>query len=93
MVQRAYNAHCEAFIAFSAAILLSIATSNLGGEIDRLANAFVVVRIAYNLVYIAAYNKPLSVIRSAVWTFGIIIIFKIFYIGGADVSSVFSKLI
>ena len=83
-VQRAYSAHSnhwEAFTAFSIAVLLAVVKApGQRDELTMLANAFVHVRIIYNVVYILAFNEPLSAIRSSVWTVGWVIILRIFTI-------------
>lgn len=86
-IQRAYAAHentWEAFISFSAAILLALnsgAESSHGAELEKLANAFVFVRVAYIVVYVLAASKPVAVIRSAVFLVGLAILLRIFSIG------------
>ncbi len=65
--QRAHWAHLnsfEAFPPFAAAVVIAHLAHNANGTIDRLAMAFVVLRIAYGFAYIA--NRP--TIRSLLWT-------------------------
>eukprot|EP01036_Dinobryon_divergens_P025111 gene25111-33627_t len=98
-IQRAYNAHCnqlEAFAGFSAATLLALSNAaklseHALSEITQLANAFLYVRLLYNAAYILAFNRPLSAVRSAVFTVGIVIVFKIFALAGADVTALLVK--
>lgn len=52
--------------------------SEISNELNLLCNAFLIIRVIYNIVYILAFNIPLSTIRSAVWTVGLAIIFRIF---------------
>lgn len=47
-------------------------------ELAPLANAFLYVRAVYNVTYILAHSAPLSLIRSAVFTIGILITLRIF---------------
>ena len=98
VIQRASNAHCnqlEAFAGFSAATLLALTNMALSeqalAEITQLANAFLYVRLLYNAAYILAFNRPLSAVRSGVFTIGIVIIFKIFALAGANFTSIISK--
>ena len=98
-VQRAYNAHCnqlEAFAGFSAATLLALTNAALSeqtlAEITQLANAFLYVRLLYNAAYILAFNRPLSAVRSAVFTVGIVIIFKMFALAGANFTDLIAKV-
>ena len=99
-IQRAYNAHCnqlEAFAGFSAATLLALTNTALSeqtlDEITQLANAFLYVRLLYNAAYILAFNRPLSTIRSGVFTIGLVIVFKIFALAGADVTALLAKVL
>lgn len=87
-VQRAYSAHqnhWEAFILFAAGIILAIVTkAEERAELTVLANAFLYIRVIYNITYILAFNTPLSAVRSSVWTVGAVIIFRIFAIAVKD---------
>ena len=90
LLGRAFNAHVnhfEALIYFSAAVLLSM-TAGLNpaqsAEVDKLANAFIAVRIMYNGIYLVAFNEPLSFVRSAIFAVGFAIVFNIFDISGAN---------
>ena len=81
LVNRAYNAHqnqIEAFIGFSVAVCLALLSGVRETELAPLANAFLAVRVVYNVVYILAFNAPLSFVRSAVFTVGVIITIRIF---------------
>lgn len=83
LVQRTYNAHTnsfEAFLIFSIAIIFAnLAPKNSlpKKELDLLANAFICCRMAYCFTYIIAFNAPMSMIRSALWFSGFIIIMQI----------------
>lgn len=82
MVSRAYAAHLnhwEAFIGFSIAVIM--ANNNKSREMDQLANLFIIVRVAYNFLYIIANDDRLAFVRSAIWTVGVLIIFRIFSLG------------
>ena len=83
-IARAYNAHSnqwEAFIGFTAAILLALNSTDIDNKLlTSLANAFLAIRLVYNITYILAFNVAFSAIRSSVWTVGIVIVFQIFYL-------------
>lgn len=85
--QRALNAHknsWEAFISLSVAVLLALQQGKDSPELQRIVNLFVFVRVAYIFVYIIAYNEALSLIRSAVFAVGMILLVQIFTIGAGD---------
>jgi uncharacterized MAPEG superfamily protein len=90
LLERAYNAHLnhfEALIYFSAAVLLSMTaglTPAQSGEVNKLATLFIVVRIAFNGVYLVAFNEPLSIVRSSIFWMGMIIVLNIFEISGGN---------
>ena len=88
-VARAKSGHenqWEAFIGFTAAMMVALRTHGSDNdELSKLANAFVIVRIAYLFVYILAFNVPLAVVRSAVWAVGLGIILRIFSISTGDI--------
>lgn len=80
-VVRAYNAHSnqwEAFIGFTAAVSLALINNIKTKELQSLTNAFLLVRLVYNVSYIIGYNVPLAVVRSSAFTLGIMITFQIF---------------
>ena len=80
-VARAYNAHSnhwEAFTGFAVAMILALINNVKEQDLAPLANAFLFVRVIYNIVYILAFNIPLSGARSAIFSIGIILIFRIF---------------
>lgn len=84
-VQRAYNAHLnhwEAFTGFSVAMILALIRvgADRHQELAVLGNAFLLVRVAFNVVYIVAHNEPLSFVRSAVFGVGLVILVRIFTI-------------
>eukprot|EP01039_Chlorochromonas_danica_P001303 gene1304-1422_t len=89
--QRAFSAHMnqwEAFIGFFAATILALiyAPVEKQEELTLLANAFLCTRVLYNVVYIFAFNVPLSVVRSAVWTVGLVLLIKIFSLAVPDLA-------
>lgn len=89
VVQRAFSAHqnqWEAFIGFSSAVILALNSVKDTTELDILVNAFIFTRVMYNVVYLLAFNAPLSVIRSVVWLTGITIIFRIFALSVGDIN-------
>lgn len=89
-VSRAYNAHCnaiEAFVGFSVAVLLALQLKGDSEELRVLANAFVYVRLVYNGVYIIASNSALAVVRSAVFTVGMVFVLKIFSLAVGGVAA------
>jgi uncharacterized MAPEG superfamily protein len=67
--QRAYWAHLnmfEAFPAFAAAVIISHLAHASQASIDKLAIAFIVLRIVYLLLYLQNWATA----RSVVWTAG-----------------------
>jgi len=92
-VSRAYNAHCnafEAFMGFSVAVLLALQLKGDSDELRMLGNAFVYIRLVYNGVYIVAGNSALAVVRSAVFSVGMVIVLKIFSLAvGGVATSIF----
>lgn len=83
-VQRAWNAHLnhwEAFTGFAVAMILALIAVKDTTELTVLANAFILIRVAYNAAYILAFNAPLSMIRSAIFVAGMVILVKIFALG------------
>lgn len=86
-ISRAYNAHqntIEAFAIFSVAMLLTLQVKGESQELEKIANTFLFIRCVYILVYLIAFNEPLGMIRSSVWTIGILLIFRIFSIAVGD---------
>ncbi len=82
----AHNNHFEAFIGFSAAVLLCLVKKDTDlAELTILCNGFIFVRILYNIVYLIAFNAPLSVVRTGVFSVGIIIVLRIFTLGAGDI--------
>lgn len=87
LCHRAYLAHCnslEAFMMFSAAILLALFSDQDTTELTTLANAFVWIRFVYIFVYIVADNNFLAMIRGAVFTSGFVIILRIFTMAAGE---------
>jgi uncharacterized MAPEG superfamily protein len=90
-VQRAYSAHqnmWEAFIGFAFAMILALqyAPQNQREVITRLGNAFLCVRLLYNIVYVLAFNMPLSAVRSGVWALGFAITLQLLALAVPDIS-------
>ena len=77
--QRAYWAQLNAFESFplfaAAVIIAHLAQAEQAG-VDRLAVAFIGLRIAYTLAYI--YDKPM--LRSLVWSAGLLCVIGLFII-------------
>lgn len=87
MAERAWNAHMnswEAFSAFSAAVILVLVTVGDSPQLRVLANAFVVVRFAYNFVYTLAFNDVLAIVRGGVFFVGLALILQIFALAAGD---------
>ena len=83
IVKRAYNAHqnnWEAFIGYSIAMILILQQKISSNEINHLCNLFIIVRVAYSIIYPLAFAVPLAMIRSGVFSIGILIIIKLYYI-------------
>ncbi|EKE79920.1 MAPEG family protein [Idiomarina xiamenensis] len=59
-----YNAY-EALPLFVAAVLVVLATEQVTAMMQNLAIGFVVLRVAYHVLYLANYDK----LRSLVWLF------------------------
>lgn len=92
-IARAFNAHnnsWEAFTAFAVAVLMALVAGKEGDELTKLCNAFLLVRSTYIIVYILAFNLPLSVIRSAVFGAGFMITLQIMLLaaGGSFLADV-----
>ncbi len=69
--------HFEAFPMFAAAVIIATLAHAPQGQIDALAGAFVVLRVAYTAAYIA----DLALARSFVWFLGLICGIALFCIG------------
>lgn len=67
--------------------MLALQTNGDSKELTLLTNAFVWIRLVYNLVYIIASIPPLAIIRASVFMVGITITFKIFLLSTGDVTS------
>ena len=83
IVKRAFNAHqnnWEAFIGYSIAMILILHKKISSIEINQLCNLFVFVRVAYSIIYPLAFAVPLGMVRSGVFTIGILIVLKLYYI-------------
>jgi uncharacterized MAPEG superfamily protein len=80
-VSRALASHfnsIEAFGFFSVGVVLATLAQADSTELAKLCNAFLVVRAVYIPVYIVAVNTPLSVVRSAIWTVGVLVLLRIY---------------
>ena len=78
--QRAYWAQLNAFEAFplfAAAVIIAHLARAPQTWVDGLAVAFIAFRIIYTLAYI--YDKPL--VRSLVWTGGLLCVIGLFVAG------------
>lgn len=87
MVQRAWNAHMnswEAFAGFTAAVLLALNVAGDSPELRVLANAFVIVRFAYTLIYIVAFNDLLALVRGGAFALGLSLLLQIFVVAAGD---------
>lgn len=62
-----YNAY-EAFPLFAAAVLATLATDSVSDRSLQLAVAFIVLRIAYHILYLLNADK----LRSLVWFFALL---------------------
>jgi uncharacterized MAPEG superfamily protein len=74
---RAYAAHqnhFEAFAPFAAAVLVASFANASPPLVDRLAIAFVLLRIAYTAIYI----RDNAMLRSAAWTLGYVCVIALF---------------
>ena len=77
--QRAHWAHqnsFEAFPAFAAAVIIAHLVQAPQGRIDLLAMVFVAARVAY----IGAYVADAAVLRSLVWSVGLLSVVGLFVI-------------
>ena len=77
---RAYAAHqnhFEAFPPFAAAVLVATLMNAAPPYVDRLAIAFVLLRVAYTASYIRGNAK----LRSAAWALGFVCIVALFLAG------------
>mmetsp|Transcript_28009 Transcript_28009/g.55992 ORF Transcript_28009/g.55992 Transcript_28009/m.55992 type:complete len:168 (+) Transcript_28009:24-527(+) len=87
MAQRAWNAHLnswESFSAFSAAVILALVTVGDSHQLRVLANAFVVVRFAYIIIYVAAFNDVLALLRGGAFAVGISLLLQIFVLAAGE---------
>lgn len=88
MVNRAYAAHfntIEAFTFFSAAVLLYLQAHGVDENLEKLANAFVLIRVAYVPAYIYGLNPILANIRAVLFGAGLLIISKIMAAGAGEI--------
>ena len=78
---RAHAAHLnsfEAFPFFAAAVIIAHLAQAPQARIDQLALAFVVLRLAYGICYLANW----ATIRSLVWALGFACVIALFVIAG-----------
>lgn len=71
----------EAFVSFSIAMLLCLVQQSDWSTISSLGNHFLAVRVMYNIAYILGSHPAVAVIRTAIFTVGVILIAEIFYVG------------
>lgn len=79
-ISRALGAHnnsWEAFIGFSAAVLMAIVGQVEVPDLLLMVNAFLWIRIVYVPVYVFSFNTLLSTVRSAVFVAGLAVTLKI----------------
>jgi uncharacterized MAPEG superfamily protein len=77
---RAYAAHqnhFEAFPPFAAAVIVATLAGASPPLVDRLAIAFVLLRVAYTAIYIRGNAR----LRSVAWTLGLICVVALFAAG------------
>lgn len=67
----------EAFPAFAAAVIIAHLTGGEQSYIDMLAVAFIVIRVAYGIVYLT--NQ--AMLRSAIWAAGVGCVIALFVSG------------
>jgi uncharacterized MAPEG superfamily protein len=72
----AHRNHFEAFPAFAAAVFVRN-DARAAGRIDQLAGIFVLLRVIYTALYIADQ----AILRSLVWSLGLIAVIWLFVLG------------
>ena len=74
----AFQNNLEGFAMFTAVVLLGMVSlgPKTNAAFAQLCNLYLASRIAYTLVYIIAYNTPLSGARSAVFFVGFIALLR-----------------
>ncbi len=73
----AHRNHFEAFPAFAAAVFVAELTHATQSRIDQLAGVFVLLRVIYTALYI----KDKAILRSLVWSLGLIVVIWLFVLG------------
>jgi uncharacterized MAPEG superfamily protein len=73
----AHRNHFEAFPAFAAAVFVAELTHAPQSRIDQLAGIFVLLRVIYTALYVADQ----AILRSIVWSLGLIAIIWLFVLG------------
>jgi uncharacterized MAPEG superfamily protein len=73
----AHRNHFEAFPAFAAAIFVAELTHAPQSRIDQLAGIFVLLRVIYTALYMADQ----AILRSIVWSLGLIAVIWLFVLG------------
>ena len=82
LIARAWAAHqnsWEAFIGFSAAVVMAVVSKKEVPDFLLQCNAFLWIRALYILMYTFAFNAPLSVLRSASFIPGFAIVLNIMF--------------
>lgn len=80
MISRAAGAHAnswEAFTGISAAVFMAILSGKDIPDLLLMCNGFLWLRILYIPCYVLGVNMPISLLRSACFAGGVIIILKI----------------
>jgi uncharacterized MAPEG superfamily protein len=73
----AHRNHFEAFPAFAAAVFVAELTHAPQSRIDQLAGIFVLLRVIYTALYVADQ----AILRSIVWSLGLIAVVWLFVLG------------
>ena len=73
----AHRNHFEAFPAFAASVFVAELTQAPQSRIDQLAGIFVLLRVIYTGLYIADQ----AILRSIVWSLGLIVVLWLFVLG------------
>ena len=73
----AHRNHFEAFPAFAGAVFVAELTHAPQTRIDQLAGIFVLLRVIYTALYIADQ----AILRSIVWSLGLIAVIWLFVLG------------
>jgi uncharacterized MAPEG superfamily protein len=73
----AHRNHFEAFAPFAAAVIVAELMHARQGAIDRLAGAFILLRLLYTGFYIA----DLAALRTLAWSLGFIVVILLFLVG------------